>query len=381
MFRSLFCAALLTLSVPAAAQGFVEKVTDLLEFNLGKPPKDSNAFHPKVVLAPIAYFEPNTSLGVGVGAKLLFKPRRAQELTRTSNLPLSVSYTLNNQFFFTSSYTVFFPEERWLLKGTLGYRNFPQGYYGIGNLTTDEERIDISFQQFVFEPLLLRRVLPNFFLGGGVRYNTIFNTRLDEATDELPEGFDLQDSLGSTSAGIELAASFDSRDNVLNAERGLLVELTQGFYGTGFGGSNRFELTKFDLRRYQRLGTGATLAYQLFGRHSWNDTPAQELSVLGGSNLLRGFTEGRFRDRVAVFTQAEYRWQGPGRFGAVGFVGAGQVAGRVGDLRLADMRYSVGAGLRILIIPSEKLNLRLDYAFGLGPSSDSNFYLGIAEAF
>ena len=378
-YSTLLFLCLLSTCVPA--QGFVEKVTDLLEIKLGKTPADTTVFQPKIVLAPIAYFEPNTSLGLGVGAKLLFKPRRGQALTRTSNLPVAISYTLRGQFFFSSSYTVFFPEERWLLRGNLDFRNFPQGYYGVGNRTGEEDRIDIGYKQFLFEPLLLRRVLPDLFLGGGLRYNAVFDTQLEEATDEFPEGYDLQDSLGSTSAGLELAAIFDSRDNVLNAERGLLVEFTQGFYGTGFGGTNSFELSKLDLRYYRRLGTVSTLAFQTFGRHSWNDAPAQELSVLGGPTLLRGFAEGRFRDRVALFSQLEYRYQGRGRFGFVTFAGAGQVADRLGDIALGELRYSVGAGARVLIIPSERLNLRLDYAFGIGPSNDRNFYLGIAEAF
>ena len=368
-------------AAPVRGQGFIEKVTDLFEFNVGKPVEDTTRFQPKIVLAPIAYFEPNTSLGLGVGAKLLFKPKRAQELTRTSNLPVAVSYTLNNQFIFSSSYTVFFPEENWLLRGNLGYKNFPQKYYGIGNLSREEDRIDIAYQQFLFEPLVLHKTARNLFLGGGVRYNTFYNTELEEATDEFPEGFDLQDSLGSTSAGLELAGIYDSRDNVLNAQRGLLVELTQGFYGEQFGGTHTFQLTKLDVRRYKRLNAKSTLALNLFARHTWSDAPEQELSALGGESFLRGHITDRFRDRAALFYQMEYRYRGKGRIGFVTFAGAGKVAPSFGELDLRDLHYSIGAGLRLMIVPSERLNLRFDYALGLGPSSDRNFYLGIAEAF
>ncbi len=381
MKKYLLFAILITTSAVTHAQGFVEKITDLLEFNLGKPPADSTAFHSKVVFSPIAYYEPQTSFGLGVGAKLLFKPRRAQKTTRTSNLPISLSYTFKGQFFFSSSYTVFFPEENWLLRGNLDFSSFPQGYYGIGNQTSEDDRTEIAFKQFLFEPILLRKVRDNFFVGAGVRYNRIYDTVLDKEKNELPEGFNLQDSLGSTSVGAELAMIWDSRDNVLNAQRGLLVEFTQGFYGESFGGTNAFELSKLDVRRYHRINNRSVLAYHFFGRHTWNDAPVQELSALGGPTLLRGFQEGRFRDRVAVFSQVEYRLQGEGRFGFVTFAGAGQVANRLGDLDFSQFRASVGAGLRVLIVPSEALNLRLDYAFGIGQHSDRSFYLGIAEAF
>ena len=381
-FRTYCCLLLLALAPSAAtAQGLIDKVTDLLEFDVGKERHGDTAhFVPKVVIAPLAYYEPNTNFGFGIGAKLLFKPGQADARTRTSNLPIGISYTLNGQFFFNSSYTVFFPEERWLLRGNLDYSDFPQGYYGVGPLTTEEDRVDIGFQQFLFEPLLLRNVSRNIFLGGGVRYNTVFNTVLEEDRGELPAGTDLQDSLGSTSVGLEFAAILDTRDNVLNASRGTLIEFTQGFYGAVAGGTNRFQLTKLDLRRYRAFGDN-TLAYALYGRYAWNDAPPQELSTLGGAELLRGYQENRFRDRVALFGQLEYRWQTWQRVGFAGFAGAGQVTDRVSRLALNELRFSVGAGLRIMVVPSERLNLRFDYAHGLGPDRDSNFYIGIAEAF
>ena len=380
--RNFYLAALafcLTSSV-LTAQGFVEKVTDFLEINVGTPP-DTSYFQNKVVLAPIAYYEPNTSVGLGIGAKFLFKFRKAQDRTRTSNLPVSVSYTLNSQFFFTSSYTVFFPEEKWLLRGNLNYRDFPLDYYGVGNGTDEDDLMEIAYQQFLFEPLLLRQIVPNFFAGGGIRYNRFYNTVLEDDFGEIPEGTDLQDDLGSTSTGLEAALIYDSRDNVLNARRGLVVEFTQGFYDERYGGTHSFELSKLDVRNYKALTERSTLAVQIYGRHTFSDAPVQELSTLGGESILRGFQEFRFRDRLATFAQAEYRYQGRGRFGFVTFAGAGQVAEGFGDLDLAGFRYSVGAGLRITIIPSERLNLRFDYALGIGPSSDRNFYLGIAEAF
>lgn len=363
------------------AQGILEKVTDLMEFNLGKPPADSNGFQTRVVLAPIAYYSPNTSLGFGFGANLLFKPRGAGADTRTSNLPIGISYTLKNQVFFTSGYTVFFPHENWLLRGNLDYTDFPQSYYGVGNNTPDANEAEITYQQFLIEPLLLRQVANKLFVGGGFRYNTYYNNELIEDTRELPAGTNLQDSLGSKSVGLEFAASFDNRDNVLNATTGILAEFTQGFYGTALGGTNEFQLSKLDLRAYRRLNPKSVLGFQFFSRFSYQDVPVQELSSLGGDILLRGYQEFRFRDRLALFTQAEYRWQTWKGVGFVFYGGAGQVASGAADLGLDQLRYTLGTGLRVTIIPKENINLRVDYAVGMGLSSGSGFYLGLGEAF
>jgi|AntRauTorckE5430_2_1112549.scaffolds.fasta_scaffold13913_1 outer membrane protein assembly factor BamA len=370
------------LSIQATtAQGLIEKITDLMEFNLGKPPVDSNRFQTRIVLAPIAYYEPNTSLGFGFGANLLFKPIGAGAETRTSNIPLGISYTLKNQVFFTSGYTVFFPEEKWLLRGNLDYTDFPQDYFGVGNGTTEADRSAITYQRLLIEPLLLRQVAPKLFVGGGFRYNNYYNNALLEATEALPAGASLQDSLGSKNVGLEFAASYDNRDNVLNAQKGILVEFTQGFYGTVLGGTSVFQLSKLDLRGYRRTGPQGVLGFQLFGRYGAGETPVQELSYLGGPELLRGFTEFRFRDRLAVFAQAEYRWQTWKSIGFVFYGGAGQVAADAAELALSELRYTLGTGLRLTIIPKENINLRLDYALGLGKSSGSGFYLGLGEAF
>lgn len=374
---------LLSLTAPAylPAQSLLDKVVDLMEFNVGKAPEDTLAFQTKVVFAPIVYFEPNTSFGFGFGASLLFKPKGAGPETRTSNIPVGISYTLNNQVFFTSGYTIFFPEEKWIFRGNLDYTDFPRDYYGIGNGSTEEDRSVITYQQVLVEPLLLRQVLPKTFVGGGFRYDRFFKTELVEATDRLPVGADLQDSLGSTSFGLEFAASYDSRDNVVNAQRGTLVEFTQGFYGESLGGTNAFQLAKMDLRGYKRMGKKGVAALNLFARYAGGDAPPYELSELGGDFLLRGFAEGRFRDRLALFAQAEYRWQTWRSIGFVFYGGAGQVAEGAADLGLDQLRYSLGTGLRVTIIPSENINLRLDYAYGFGLSSGTGFYLGLGEAF
>ncbi|PHI20395.1 hypothetical protein CEQ90_08015 [Lewinellaceae bacterium SD302] len=359
----------------------IDKVVNLMDIPLGQPPKDSNSFQPRLVFAPILYFEPNTSLGFGFGARLLFKTKGSGPETRTSNIPIGISYTLNNQVFFTSGYTIFFPEEKWLVRGNLNYTDFPQTYYGVGNGTRDEDGIEITFQQILIEPILLRQVVSNVFVGGGLRYNRYYNNELLEDTGDLLAGASLEDTLGSTSAGLELAASFDNRDNVVNATRGIFAEFTQGFYGEALGGTNVFRLSKLDLRTYARTGERSVVGGQFFLRHSTPGAPVQELSALGGQDLLRGFPEFRFRDNLAAYAQVEYRWQTWKNVGFVAFTGAGQVGSSSSRLALGQMRYNVGGGLRVLIIPQENINLRVDYGYGFGASTGTGFYLGLGEAF
>lgn len=368
-----------------SAQGFLEKVTDFFEFDLRQPPPDADStyFTPKVVLAPIVYFEPSTSLGLGIGAKLLFKPKGAGPETRTSNLPVSLTYTLKNQLIFYSGYTVFFPEERWLLRGNLGYQDFPIKYYRRGPRSEDADLEEIEYQQVLIEPLLLRRVADTkVFIGGGFRYNNYyglgFQQTVDEGSTDFPVG-----SLASTSVGLETAVTVDSRDNVLNALRGDFLEITHGVYGEVLGGTHEFMLTKADYRNYIQTGgkPNNVLAYQTYARYAWDGSPELEQSSLGGGEFLRGFDDFRWRDRLAFFAQAEYRWQTWDKIGFVFFAGAGDVAASLDEVQLNTMKFSVGTGLRLKIVESENLNVRIDYGVGLGRGHDRGVYLGIAEAF
>ena len=66
-------------------------------------------------------------------------------------------------------------------------------------------------------------------------------------------------------------------------------------------------------------------------------------------------------------------------WGAVGFASVGDVAPDVGDFSLNNLRGAFGVGVRLMVDPLERLNLRLDVAFTA--EGDINPYIVIGEAF
>lgn len=357
-------------------ESFFDKLVDYVEFrNEADEQEDSTRFRSKFVISPIISYKPETSWGFGIGAKWLFKFKNASNDTRTSNMPISALYTLKKQVVVNSGYVIFFNDENFMLKGNLSYSNFPQQYYGIGNKTSIENEEFFEYQNILISPLLLKRVVGKFFLGGGIRYNTIWNMEYEK--DKL---LDIQQPLGyngSTSAGIELAATYDDRDNVLNAFDGALYEFRHAFYGKKLGGVP-FEVTRADVRQYFKLSErGDVLAFQGYGYFTDGRAPLIELAALGGSELMRGYYKGRFVDNNMLAAQMEYRFPIFAPIGMVVFAGAGEVYNNTSDLRFKDIKVGYGAGLRLKIVKSENLNLRFDIAKG----EKINFYFGIAEAF
>lgn len=341
--------------------------------------RDTTLYPSKIILAPVINYTPETKLGFGVGAKFLFKPGHAGDNTRTSNVPISALYTLENQFILFSGYEVFFNEEQWMLEGNIKLQDFPRFFYGIGRDAPIEAEEEYSFAQILIEPILLKRAFLRYlFLGGGIRYNKV--TGVEAIKNGKLENINYSGALGATSVGIELAAVYDSRNNLLNTQSGFYFELTHGFYGKVFGGTNEFELTKLDMRYFTKPFSKLedVLAFQLKMHFTHGDAPLTELALFGSQEIMRGYYEGRFIDRHLVAAQVEYRKNITGRLGAVVFLGAGDVANSVGNFNFKNLRPTAGIGLRFLIERKEKLNVRFDWGFG---RKTNNYYLNIAEAF
>jgi outer membrane protein assembly factor BamA len=331
-------------------------------------------------LAPVTSYSPEKSLAFGVGAKYLFKFKGSGEETRTSNLPMSVQYTLNNQFFIYSGFEMFTNQEEWVIEGNFLFQNYPRLYYGIGNDTAVSNEEEYNYYQLLFEPIFLKQMFTRYlFIGGGVRINHIYNTEVEEnglIDLNMPTGFD-----GSTSVGLETALLYDNRNNLLNATSGWYFEGTYGIYDDLVGSSHNFRLLRYDLRHYFSINNKSkdVLAVQTIGRFSRGDIPFSEYSFFGGSDIMRGYREGRYVDRDMIATQLEYRKSFiNSRLGAVAFLGFGNVYNNISDLKLNELKPNYGVGLRFKIDKSENLNIRLDWGFS---DNKSNIYFGIAEAF
>jgi outer membrane protein assembly factor BamA len=170
----------------------------------------------------------------------------------------------------------------------------------------------------------------------------------------------------------------DNRDNVnyptSGSYRRIDVTFSQGVWGSEYS-YNRFRI---DARKFIALPRSHVLAVRGYAASAPGDAPFTQLPRLGGSSLMRGFFTGRYRDHALIAAQVEYRLPLVWRLGAVAFGSAGQVAPSVGLLAIDRFRFAGGGGLRFTLVPSEKVNIRMDLAMA---GSSSGFYLALGEAF
>jgi len=173
---------------------------------------------------------------------------------------------------------------------------------------------------------------------------------------------------------------YDTRDDDYWPRSGSLANVRTTFFTEALGSTRNFQRYMATWSWYQRLrGDALMLAANANTSVAAGDAPFYMLPTIGvGKVGLRGYQQGRYRDRVMTTLQAEFRYHTQGRLGAAVFGGFGQVAPNVGDLAQARVLPAGGAGVRFQITQKYPMHLRADYAWGV---DDGLFYFAISEAF
>lgn len=327
------------------------------------------------VLVPLPISNPTIGTGLGAVGTILYK---LDERSPASSTGLAGLYTDSKTWAGGISQTTYFKEDRYRANGLLGLYNINIDFYGIGNVSGNrDEPIPINQRGGYFEPEFLVRIRENIYLGAQYRFikmDTSLNRGEDTETGQkIPE-----DQLDSISSGLGLIFNYDSRDNKYSPYRGTFFEFTTNFASDAIGSNNNYQTYDAAYNYYYSLAKRMVLAYRLRGRFSFGDVPFYDLSLFGTSYDLRGYPGGKYRDRMMLVTQLEYRWQFYWRLGVVAFAGVGQVASELDDFNSDDLLPSAGVGLRFLVSKENRLNLSIDFAVGKG--SDA-IYIYVGEAF
>jgi outer membrane protein assembly factor BamA len=345
---------------------------------------------PSFLPFPIVFSQPETGLGYGLAMLPVW--RFGQDTTvRKSNARLLAWRTQNNQSLVQLTHNIFTPGEKFLISGEASYYyKFPINYYGFGPNTSRDDKSVIEYKVLIFSQRVLRQIKRNVFAGLQYRFTNLrdvqINKNIDEGTPQERPSLLLQRPSrefldNSAVSGLGPSFLYDGRDNILSTFSGNYLELSALFNGPGLGSNYRFSRFLLDARHFQPLtATGKTiLATQLVGQFNTGTVPFRELANLGGDKILRGYYEGRYRDRNMVALQAELRRPLFWRLNGVVFGSLGQVGNTVSDLSKKGVKATGGAGIRFKYNRRDRLNIRFDY--GVGRDGSSGFYFSIGEAF
>lgn len=187
-------------------------------------------------------------------------------------------------------------------------------------------------------------------------YNFERNHTFDvNANPDDPSAFDITINIARlTATGI-----FDSRDDLVDATRGMLFSSTFEYGASALGSDLRFAKQFVEQTYYRRIGRG--LVFATAGRLGLaagygQDLIPSERFFAGGGNSVRGYLENSLGSRdlfgttggnALLVLNEEVRFPIVWRLRGVAFIDAGNVFARVGDLALSDLRVGTGFGLRV----------------------------------
>ncbi|WP_434341052.1 BamA/TamA family outer membrane protein [Motilimonas cestriensis] len=324
---------------------------------------------------PTAYYTPEKKFGVGLLVVGLYKADGAIKQEQPSSLVINSFASANKSYGVEVESMTFLNQGRQRLLLELELHNEAAVYYGRGILNgdIDTNKHEFDEQLLRFKPRWMTEFADNYFLGVGADLLYASADKLEFV--ETGTKVDAEGVLPSNvSAGAVLSSIYDSRDYRLNASKGWLFQIDAGLYHNDEYAS--FSTYDVELANYIDLPSAPGLiAWQLQGHFTDGDVPWNLLPDLGGSNAMRGYIKGRYRDEQMMMGQVEYRLPIYQRFGMVFWGAAGSVASHVSKLN-DDVLTSYGTGLRFNL--KDQINLRFDVGVG---KNDTNFYLNVNEVF
>ncbi len=326
---------------------------------------------------PLLSYSPETHVAFGAFGVYYFRLGNAGPETRPSYLAGAAIYTTRLQTLVDVYPDFWLDDERFHLASVVNVRDFPDSFFGVGSHTRAEDEERYTFQSAREQLDFTVRTFGRLYAGvrQELQWYRVADARVGGALDQHTVlGAD-----GGWRSGVGATLSWDSRDSALAAHRGGYYHASVTTFQPGLGSDYAYTRLNVDLRQFIPLGGDHTLALELYGDLNAGDVPFQHLALVGGPYRLRGYFEGRFRDKDFVLAQAEYRspiflW----RFGFVAFAAAGAVAPRLDAFAVDDVKWAAGGGIRFALNQQERIHVRLDAGFG---PDTWGLYVNVLEAF
>lgn len=320
------------------------------------------------------HYASDTGLGLGLVASALYSTDRSDSTLEKSNASLYSDMTTKGFLMIGIRGNNIFPKKRYRLDYRLYVYTFPSYLWGFSYPQSDNDDNKSKYSRTKFE-VMARFLIPinrYSYLGPIARYQYVHAYKLKDQAPQLLEGLPKTVS----DFGVGVSYTFDSRDFMLNASRGWFMQLDLTTNPTFLGNNNTYWSAELQLATYRKAWRGAIIAGELHTRQSTGQVPWPMLADVGSSNRMRGYYEGRYRDKNVIDAQVELRQHIWHRNGIVLWLGAAEVFPRYSDMRFSRILPNAGVGYRWQF--KKGVNVRLDYGFS---RNGTGFIFNINEAF
>lgn len=349
---------------------FFNKIIDYF-----KESNEDKSFDKKFDISIIGgpHYSSDVKLGLGLVAAGLYRTDKNDTISPPSDVSIYSDVATSGYYLIGVSGNTFFRQSKYRLNYKTYFFSMPADFWGIGYHmgNDDDNRSDYKRQQTSIQVDFMFRIAHNWYLGSDLNFHHV--TGKDFKKPELLDGH----KKSNTNFAPGIFIMYDSRDYVTAPHEGWFFKLENEFYAKIFGNRPTFNRSELTLDFYHRVWKGGVMAYDLHSEYTSGRTPWSMLARMGGSHRMRGYYEGRYRDRGILEFQAELRQHVWNRIGVTVWGGVGNVFNKLSELKGSQTLPNYGIGLRWEF--KKRVNVRLDY--GRGKGSQSGFIFGINEAF
>lgn len=317
------------------------------------------------------YYSSDTKFGIGLVAAGQYRCQGVDSLLPKSNTSLYLKATTSMFFQLGVDGTNIFRHDR-RLHYDVNFSSVKSKFWGIGYDLNIDDANESNYKYLASSATadFTWRLAPGLYLGPRIDFEYVNGRKF--ARPWLWDGEDHR----TFNLGVGLTLLYDTRDDLNSAYRGVYLCFNQQFNPRFLLNRNAFSMTELTFSAYKQVWKGAVLAGDLHTRFTYGNTPWGLLSTFGGSDDMRGYYEGRYRDKCSITVCAELRQHIWKRHGVVLWAGAGTIFDRFSSLRWHKVLPNGGIGYRWEF--KQRVNVRLDWGFG---RHCNGFIFSINEAF
>lgn len=320
------------------------------------------------------HYSNEKKFGIGLLAAGVYSTDRRDSLTPASNVSLYADVSTSGFYSVGLRGTTRFSRDRYRLNFKAYFESMPSYFWGIGYQNDVLDANKTSYKQLTSECLVdfLVRVAPGLYVGPMAELSYIKGTTTHDDMLHLWRG----ERMSTTSYAVGAKVSYDTRDNLTAPRHGWYLFIAQRYYGRWMGNHYPFSSTELTAAWYTPVWKDCTLAMQYHTLLTYGDTPWGMLAKTGGSYTMRGYYEGRYRDKGEMDFTAELRQRVWRRVGITVWGGVGSVFPRLSRIDMHRLLPNYGVGARWEF--KKNVNVRFDIGFGKG---ETGFVFNINEAF
>jgi len=346
----------------------VEALPDLREEKPKVPVPAKRAKNWFVVPVPLS--SPTFGTGLVLGGVYFYPQTEAEKAGQPQSFTAAAGgYTSNKSRAGGVMQQNYWGGDQWRFNAVAGNMDFRLELVQALN-RPDQNVLDWRVSGSFLQSSVSRRLGSDWYLGATIRYLDI--------TQELGQFVDAPDYNSAeriVSPGVGISAVYDTRDMPTNAYRGLHLEFRSMLSDQRSLDDGTYVAMSARIRSYHLLRENLVLAWEVSGCQKSGEIPLWDACRLN----LRGFPVTDYLSDQSLSGQVEARWQISKRWGAVAFAGAGIVDNPFAGNGRGQTIPSYGAGLRFMVLPSQRINLRVDY--GRSDTGAGAWYLAVSEAF